>query len=83
MPDITIIQNIFDASLVVPYSRQVAVRLLYRYESGTIADWHYTGLNASPIAAATITALPTAVVLDGGPQNFRASVFGILLQIRM
>ena len=83
MPDITVIQNIFDASLVVPVSRQIAVRMLYRYESGSIRDWHYQGLDASPIAAATVTTLPTAVVLDGGPLDYRVNVIGIMLQIKM
>ena len=84
-PDITIIQNIFDASLVVPFSRQVALRVLYRYESGSIRDWHYQNIEGTPVvlSAGGAGALPTAVVLDGGPQDFHASVFGVLFQIKM
>lgn len=82
-PPIQTIQNIFDASLLVPVSRQVAVRLLYRYESGRIRDWHYQGLDASPVAAANIAGLPTALILDSGPQDYKASVIGVMLQIRM
>ena len=83
MPDIVTAQNIFDAGLVIPVSKQVAMRLLYRYESGMISDWHYQGLDASPVAAANIANLPTAVVLDGGPQDYRVHVIGVFFQIWM
>ena len=85
MPDIAIIQNIFEAGLVVPVDKRMAVRLLYRYESGKIRDWHYQNIEGSPVAlgAAGAAGLPAAVILDGGPQDFHASVFGVLFQLKM
>lgn len=85
MPDITTTQHIFDASLLVPVSKQVTARLLYRYENGRINDWHYKNLEGAPVVlgAGGAGALPTAVILDGGPTDYKASVFGVLLRITM
>jgi hypothetical protein len=85
VPDIVIQQNIFDASLVVPVDKQVAVRLLYRYETGKIRDWHYQNIEGSPVVlgAAGAAGLPTAVILDGGPQDYKANVFGVLFQLKL
>jgi hypothetical protein len=85
MPDIVTIQNIFDASLLVPVTPQVSMRLLYRYETGSIRDWHYQNIEGSPVVlgATGAAALPVAVILDGGPQDYKASVFGLMFRIAM
>jgi len=77
LSDITFSQNIFNASALFPVSPNVLVRLVARYESGRIRDWHYDGVAANP--------MPTnnTVYLDGGPQDYHATVVGILLHIRM
>lgn len=83
-PDLKTLQNVLEANLSVPISKTVAARLLLRHERGSYRDWHYQGFDASPVAVnAPGTALPTAVVLDAGPQSYRATLLGLLLQIRM
>ena len=85
MPDIATLQHIFDASLLVPISPRITARLMYRYEYGRINDWHYQNLDGTPVVlgATGAAALPVAVVLDGGPQKFKANVFGAMLQIKL
>ncbi|ENO87164.1 MtrB/PioB family outer membrane beta-barrel protein [Thauera linaloolentis] len=83
-PDLTTSQNILEANLLVPVTKTVSARLLLRHEYGRYRDWHYSGLESDPVAVnAPGTALPTAVILDAGPQNYRASLIGLLLQIRL
>lgn len=83
-PDLTTLQNIIEANVLVPVSKTVTARLLLRHEHGKYRDWHYYGLENDPVAAnAPGTALPVGVVLDAGPQNYRASLIGLLLQVRL
>ncbi|OGI48915.1 MAG: hypothetical protein A2151_06245 [Candidatus Muproteobacteria bacterium RBG_16_65_34] len=75
MPDLEFKQQILDASLLVPISKAAATRLFYRYEKGTIRDWHYDGVAQNPVPATN------AVYLDAGPQDYKASVVGLFLQV--
>ena len=75
MPDLTTSQQILNLSLLVPINESLAVRALYRYEQGSINDWHYDGVADNPVPAAN------AVYLDAGPQDYHASVVGLLLQV--
>ena len=82
MPDITMSQNMLSTSLLVPVVDTFDVRLIYRYEDQHIDDWHYRGLEASPIAGGG-TALPTAIILDGGPDNYHANIIGLMLRFKI
>ncbi|MFT3760049.1 MtrB/PioB family outer membrane beta-barrel protein [Thauera sp.] len=83
-PDLTTSQNIFEANLLMPVNKTVTARLLLRHEYGKYRDWHYSGLQSDPVAVnAPGTGAPTAVILDAGPQNYRASLIGLLLQVRL
>ena len=75
MPDLVFIQNIVQASLLVPITKNVAARLYYNYESGSVSDWHYDGVAANPVPATN------AAYLDHGPQKYHASLLGIFLQV--
>ncbi len=75
MPDLNTTQHILDLNLVVPISKAMAIRALYRYEMGKIDDWHYDGVTENPVPA------PNAVYLDSGLQDYHASVVGLLLQV--
>ncbi|MGB5831303.1 MAG: MtrB/PioB family outer membrane beta-barrel protein [Thiohalocapsa sp.] len=75
MPDLNTTRNILNLNLLVPINKTVAVRALYRYEQGTIDDWHYNGVSENPVPAAN------AVYLDAGLQDYHANVFGLLLQV--
>lgn len=74
--------HIFEANLLVPINKTLTTRFLLRHEIGKIDDWHYLGLQATPVATAAGT-LPTAVVLDAGPQDYKASLIGVLLSFKL
>ncbi|WP_068638591.1 MtrB/PioB family outer membrane beta-barrel protein [Thauera butanivorans] len=83
-PNLSTSQNIFEANLLMPVNKTVTARLLLRHEYGKYRDWHYSGLQSDPVAVnAPGTGAPTAVILDAGPQNYRASLIGLLLQVRL
>jgi hypothetical protein len=77
LSDLTFTQNIFTASLFIPIDRNIAVRLLFRQETGKIRDWHYDGVTANPMPA------NNSAFLDGGPVDYRDTLVGIFLQVRM
>src|SRR5690606_11739495 len=74
-PDLRFRQNIAEASLVYPLSRQLALRLLLRHEDGEIRDWHYDGVEANPVPAAN-----QQTYLDAGPSDYRALVVGAFVR---
>jgi hypothetical protein len=78
-PDMTLIQHTLSAHLVVPVTKQAAVHLVYRHESGRVTDWHYTGV---PIGASAAENNAT-LMLDAGPQNYHTNVIGVLFQARL
>jgi hypothetical protein len=77
LSDLTFAQNVLSASLLTPLTKDVLVRFVVRYESGRIRDWHYDGVVANPLPA------NNAVYLDGGPQDYRTTVVGIMFHMRM
>ncbi len=82
MPDQTVDINYLDASLRYPLSARVSARLVYRYQHEAIRDWHYQNLDTNPVVG-TPAALPTAVILDGGPRDYNANWFGVMIQITL
>ena len=82
MPDQTVEINYLDASLRYPLSARVSARLVYRYQHEAIRDWHYQNLNINPVIG-TANALPTAVILDGGPHDYNANWFGVMIQFTL
>lgn len=75
MPDMEANQHFLDLSLLVPVSKTVAIRALYRYEQGTIKDWHYDGVYDNPVPAAQ------HVYLDSGTQNYHNNVVGLFVNV--
>jgi hypothetical protein len=82
LPDQTVEINYLDASLRYPLSARVSARLVYRYQHETIHDWHYQNLENNPVVGSP-NSLPTAVILDGGPDNYNANWFGVMIQITL
>ncbi|AFL75358.1 MtrB/PioB family outer membrane beta-barrel protein [Thiocystis violascens] len=78
MPDMDYTQQILNFNLVVPISKSVALRALYRYEEGTVDDWHYVGVAENPVP---LTTGNQAVYLDSGTQDYHNNVFGLLVQV--
>lgn len=85
MPDLATDIHYLDASLRVPLSPRFSARLIYRHQREDIRDWHYTGLAATPVVlgGGGAGALPTAIQLDGGPQNYRVNWFGVMFQVKL
>jgi hypothetical protein len=82
MPDIATDIGYLDASLRIPIDHAWAVRLLYRYQRETIRDWHYYGLATTPVVAGNVNNLPTGVLLDAGPTNYRVDWYGAMVQLK-
>lgn len=84
MPDLATDIGYLDASLRIPLTKVFSARLVYRHQKETIRDWHYTNLYATPIVpGANANALPTALPLDGGPQDFKVGWYGVMFQIKL
>ena len=75
--DLTFAQTVFNASVLVPLKKDLSLRVLVRYETGRIRDWHYDGVAANPMPATN------AAYLDAGPQDYRNTLVGILFQVRL
>jgi hypothetical protein len=67
-----------DASLLVPMNKAMAVRLLLRHEVGKYRDPHYDGVAENRVPYATAN---PGVYLDAGPQDYKATAVGVMLQL--
>jgi hypothetical protein len=77
LSDLVFVQNVLSASIMIPIKKGVSLNLLGRYESGKLRDWHYDGVADNPVPASN------AVYLDAGPQDYRARLIGVLIQVTM
>ncbi|MBI1887244.1 MAG: MtrB/PioB family outer membrane beta-barrel protein [Nitrosomonadales bacterium] len=76
--DLVLTQNVVDASVLVPFTKQSSVRVLGRFEAGRIRDWHYDGVAANPTPGTN-----QQTYLDSGPQHYRTYVLGVMYQYKM
>jgi hypothetical protein len=77
LSDITFAQNVVTLSVLVPIDKTFSMRALVRFESGKYRDWHYEGLSDNPMPT------NTTLYLDGGPTDYRTTVVGLMLQVRL
>jgi hypothetical protein len=82
MPDLTTETSYLDLSLQYPFTKRLSARLLCRFQKEGIRDWHYQNLATTPVVG-NPNALPAAVILDGGPQDYNVHWFGIMIQIKL
>ena len=84
-PDLALDSNYVDASLRVPLTQRLAARFVYRFQNETIRDWHYRNLAATQVVLGNngAGALPTAVLLDGGPQSYTVNWYGVMFQLKL
>ena len=61
----------------MPINERMVMRLVVRYESGKVRDWHYDGVAANPMPA------NNGVYLDAGPQDYRATAVGLFFHVRL
>jgi hypothetical protein len=75
--DLVFAQNVLSATVLVPINPRFTLRGLVRYETGRVRDWHYDGVAETPMPA------NNALYLDAGPQDYRATVLGVFLHVRL
>jgi len=68
--------NSVTASVTVPLSPRLSVRLFDYYERGDIDDWHYANFNQS-------LAYGTSLYTDGGPQGYHSNIVGLWIQAKL
>lgn len=84
MPDLATDTSYLDASLRIPLTDRLSARLVYRYQKEAIRDWHFENVDQTPIVpGANAGALPTALLLDGGPDDYRVNWYGVMLHIKL
>jgi hypothetical protein len=79
LPDMTFIQHVINLNLLVPVNKKLAVHLFDRYEIGKVKDWHYDNVLLNAVGAYEGGTL----LLDGGPQDYKANVVGVMLQYKL
>jgi hypothetical protein len=74
--DMTLVQNTLTLNLLIPIQKKATARVMYRHESGSVKDWHYTNVPPGASAAEGNATL----MLDAGPQDYHTNAFGVMLQ---
>jgi hypothetical protein len=74
--DMTLVQNTLTLNLLIPIQKKASARVMYRHESGSVKDWHYTGM---PLGASAAEGNAT-LMLDAGPQDYHTNVIGVMFQ---
>jgi len=68
--------NNFTLSWTVPLNPRVGLRLFDTYETGKMADWHYSGLDQGLVTS-------NRVYLDAGPSNYSVNMIGLMLEMKL
>lgn len=74
-PNYEYTQHILDLSAFFPISKNLGIRALYRYELGSIDDWHYDGVEENPVPGGG------QVSLDSGLDDYQNSVVGLFVHM--
>ncbi len=84
MPDLATDITYLDASLSFPLTARVSARLFYRLQREHIRDWHYRNIDTTPVVlGANANAVPTVLMLDAGPDDYRVNWFGVMVQYKL
>jgi hypothetical protein len=79
LPSMSFVQQSVSASLLVPLSKRVTLRVFDRYELGKIADWHY-----DQVLTGVVNVFDSGTLqLDAGPQNYHTNIVGVVLQVKL
>ena len=79
LPNMTFAQQTLSLNLLIPVNKKISIRLFDRFEMGDVKDWHYDGV----IQGAVANYDSGTLLLDGGPQSYRANVVGVFVQIKL
>ena len=75
-PDLLYVRNTVESNLLLPISAKLSARLMVRYETGKVRDWHYDGIAANPTPNNN-----QQTFLDSGPQGYKATVVGLFVRL--
>lgn len=75
-PDLVYVQHVIDTSMLLQVNKNTALRFILRHEFGRIRDWHYDGVAANPTPSTN-----QQTYLDSGPQDWRVTTVGAMLQL--
>jgi hypothetical protein len=68
--------NSVTASVIVPFTSRVSMRLYDYYERGHIDDYHYAGFNQSLVYG-------NELYTDGGPQSYSDNLVGVFISMKL
>jgi hypothetical protein len=68
--------NSVTVGATVQLAERVSLRVFDNYETGRIADWHYTGFNQGLVVGNTL-------YTDGGPQSYTQNLVGVFVTVRL
>jgi hypothetical protein len=79
LPDMTTIQNTLTLNLLVPIDKRLSARFMVRHEDIKVKDWHYNDVITGQVQNLD----GGTILLDAGPTNYRANIFGVFLQYKL
>ena len=79
LPNMTYVQQTLNFNLLIPIDKKMSIRLFDRFEIGKVKDWHYDGV----ITGAVANYDSGTLLLDAGPQSYRANVIGVFIQYKL
>ena len=79
LPNMTYVQHTLNLNLLIPIDKKLSIRLFDRYEIGKVKDWHYDGV----ITGAVANYDSGTLLLDAGPQSYRANVIGVFIHYKL
>ena len=68
--------NSVTASVIVPFTARVSMRLFDYYERGRVDDYHYAGFNQSLVYNHELYS-------DGGPQSYSQNLVGVFISMKL
>jgi hypothetical protein len=68
--------NSLTASVIVPFTPRLSLRLFDYYERGRIDDWHYAGFNQTLVYGHEL-------YTDGGPQSYSDNLVGVSISVKL
>lgn len=68
--------NTLTLSASLPLSERISLYVFDTWERGSIADWHYRGLDAQRV-------YDHRIYTDGGPEDYSTNLLGLFVEVRL
>ena len=79
LPSMTYVQHTLSINVLIPIDKRLSVRLFDRFELGKVKDWHYDDVMIGTMSNYDGNTL----LLDTGPQKYRANIIGVFVQYKL